>query len=149
QRGGSGMGVRAPKSIKADEQDGYLTGKVLIAMPGMGDHRVQRAVIYICTHSEGGAMGLVVNRPMPKVTSAELLQVLGIDDVARPEALQIRFGGPVESGRGFVLHSTDFIREGTMLVDESLEGGVALTATLDILRAIAGGNGPSRHLLAL
>jgi putative transcriptional regulator len=130
-----------------DETDasGYLTGNLLIAMPGMADPRFARTVIYLCAHSEQGAMGLVVNKPMPQITFADLLEQLEIDTAGPIEDQMIHFGGPVESGRGFVLHSSDFQREGTMMVDESF----GLTATIDILRAIAAGDGPNRHLLAL
>ncbi|NNG05409.1 MAG: YqgE/AlgH family protein [Inquilinus sp.] len=124
----------------------YLTGQLLIAMPAMADPRFARTVIYVCAHSEQGAMGLVVNKPMPQISFTELLEQLEIDagDEA-PDDQVVHFGGPVESGRGFVLHSADFRREGTMVVDEK----VALTATIDILRAIAAGEGPSEHFLAL
>lgn len=124
----------------------YLTGQLLIAMPTMADPRFARTVIYLCAHSEQGAMGLVVNKPMPQISFAELLQQLEIDVGDEvPDDQVVHFGGPVESGRGFVLHSADFRREGTMVVDEK----VALTATIDILRAIAAGEGPSEHFLAL
>lgn len=124
----------------------YLTGQLLIAMPAMADPRFARTVIYVCAHSEQGAMGLVVNKPMPQISFTELLEQLEIDagDEA-PDDQVVHFGGPVESGRGFVLHSADFRREGTMVGDEK----VALTATIDILRAIAAGEGPSEHFLAL
>lgn len=118
-------------------------------MPAMEDSRFARSVIYVCAHSEDGAMGLVINRRMPSLDAGELLEQLGIDDSSSPERLRIHFGGPVESSRGFVLHSADFMREGSLLVDEDLADGVALTATLDILRAIADGRGPREHILAL
>lgn len=123
----------------------YLTGQLLIAMPSMADPRFARTVIYLCAHSDEGAMGLVVNKPLPSITFPELLEQLGIDSGEEVDKLRVHFGGPVESGRGFVLHSADFVREGTMVVDN----GVALTATIDILRAIAAGQGPRHHLLAL
>lgn len=130
-----------------DEMDtsGYLTGNLLIAMPSMADPRFARTVIYLCAHSEQGAMGLVVNKPMPQITFVDLLEQLEIETQGIVEDQLVHFGGPVESGRGFVLHSGEFQREGTMMVDES----VGLTATIDILRAIATGEGPERHLLAL
>lgn len=124
----------------------YLTGQLLIAMPTMPDPRFERTVIYMCAHSEEGAMGLVVNKPMPSIKIAQLLEQLEIDiSWSTSEEDPVLFGGPVESGRGFVLHSADFMREGTMVVDD----GVALTATVDILRAIAEGSGPRHYLLAL
>ena len=124
----------------------YLTGQLLIAMPTMADPRFARTVIYVCAHSDQGAMGLVVNKPMPQISFVELLEQLEIDIGGEvPDDQVVHFGGPVESGRGFVLHSADFRREGTMVVDDK----VALTATIDILRAIAAGEGPSEHFLAL
>lgn len=132
-----------------EKQEGYLTGQLLIAMPTMGDQRFARAVIYVCAHSSDGAMGLVVNKGLPSVDPAELLDQLGIEEAERPASLRIQFGGPVESGRGFVLHTTDFEQDGTLVVDRNEEGGVAMTATLDILRAIAKGEGPGQHILVL
>jgi putative transcriptional regulator len=125
--------------------DGYLTGKCLVAMPGMNDPRFVRAVIYICAHTDEGAMGLVVNRAIPDFSFMDLLEQLNIPATPRCEQIQVQFGGPVESQRGFVLHSADYIHEGTLVVDET----VALTATLEVLRDIAVGTGPSRTLMAL
>lgn len=123
----------------------FLTGQLLIAMPNMADPRFARTVIYVCAHTDEGAMGLVVNKAMPSITFPDLLEQLGIPAGQDLTGLKVHFGGPVESGRGFVLHSTDFVRDGTLRVDDH----VALTATIDILRAIAVGEGPRRHLLAL
>ena len=123
----------------------YLTGQLLVAMPNMADPRFARTVIYMCAHNADGAMGLVVNKPMPSLTFADLLEQLDIEAAAEVAALRVQVGGPVETGRGFVLHTTDFVREGTMMVDDH----IALTATVDILRAIANGEGPDSHLLAL
>lgn len=130
-----------------DEMDasGYMSGQLLIAMPSMADPRFARTVIYLCAHSDQGAMGLVINRPMPQITFVDLLEQLDIETEGTVEDQVVNFGGPVESGRGFVLHSGDFQREGTMMVDDA----VGLTATVDILRAIAAGDGPEHHLLAL
>ncbi len=130
-----------------DEMDesGYMSGQLLIAMPSMADPRFARTVIYLCAHSDQGAMGLVINKPMPQITFVDLLEQLEIETEGTVEDQVVNFGGPVESGRGFVLHSGDFQREGTMMVDDT----VGLTATVDILRAIATGDGPERHLLAL
>lgn len=123
----------------------YLTGQLLIAMPGMMDPRFQRTVIYMCAHNEDGAMGLVVNRLFGSVTFEDLLAQLDMD-VARPVTnMPVHYGGPVESGRGFVLHSTDYVRDGTLVVDDD----VALTATIDILRAISEDRGPRRNILLL
>ena len=130
---------RAPKTPQ------YLTGQLLIAMPGMPDPRFQRAVVYVCAHNAEGAMGLVINRLFGSITFASLLEQLDIHPALPTDDLRVHYGGPVESGRGLVLHSTDFVREGTMMVDDE----VALTATIDILRAIADGQGPKHSLLAL
>jgi putative transcriptional regulator len=123
----------------------YLTGQLLVAMPGIGDERFEKTVICICAHSEDGAMGLVVNREIDTLTFPDMLQQLGIAPNPMAEFIQVHFGGPVESGRGFVLHSPDYMHDGTLLVD----GGIALTATVDILRAIADGAGPEHTMLAL
>ncbi|HSK40724.1 MAG TPA: YqgE/AlgH family protein [Arenibaculum sp.] len=123
----------------------YLTGQLLIAMPAMPDPRFERAVIYVCAHTEEGAMGLVINRLFSAITFPDLLDQLGIESGGRTDEMPVHFGGPVEAARGFVLHSADFVREGTVLVDDH----VAMTATIDILRAIAGGEGPRHCLLAL
>ena len=130
---------RAPKTPQ------YLTGQLLIAMPGMPDTRFQRTVVYVCAHNAEGAMGLVINRLFGSITFASLLEQLDIHPALPTDDLRVHYGGPVESGRGLVLHSTDFVREGTMMVDDE----VALTATIDILRAIADGQGPKHSLLAL
>ncbi|AWJ84905.1 hypothetical protein TSH58p_16095 [Azospirillum sp. TSH58] len=123
----------------------YLTGQLLIAMPGMTDPRFQRTVIYMCAHNEDGAMGLVVNRLFGSVTFEDLLEQLEIE-IQEPVAnMPVHYGGPVESGRGFVLHSTDYVRDGTLVVDDE----VALTATIDILRAISEDRGPRRNILLL
>jgi len=127
------------------EAAGYLTGQLLIAMPQMRDPRFTRSVIFMCAHNAEGAMGLVVNRRVGSITFDDLLEQLGIGPNRRNEEIRVHFGGPVEQGRGFVLHSTDYTQAGTMRVDET----VALTATLDILKEIASGGGPRRSLLAL
>lgn len=124
----------------------YLAGHLLVAMPGMPDPRFAKAVIFMCAHNDEGAMGLVINRPMAEFTFPELLEQLGIEGNAKEETpIAIQSGGPVEQGRGFVLHSPDYVHESTMVVDDD----VALTATVDILKAIANGKGPSQRLLAL
>jgi putative transcriptional regulator len=129
----------------ADADAGYLTGQLLVAMPQMRDPRFARSVIYMCAHNADGAMGLVVNRRVGSITFDDLLQQLGIGPNRRNDEIRIHFGGPVEQGRGFVLHSADYQQSGTMRVDD----GVALTATLDILKEMAAGGGPRRSLLAL
>ncbi|MEK9671871.1 MAG: YqgE/AlgH family protein [Rhodospirillaceae bacterium] len=123
----------------------YLSGQLLIAMPNMPDERFAETVIYICAHNEDGAMGLVINKPIKSLTFPDLLEQLDIVPTGVQEPIRVQFGGPVESGRGFVLHTPDYMQDATMVVNEN----VALTATVDILRAIAEGNGPDRSLLAL
>lgn len=131
-------------ALSADD-DAYLAGQLLVAMPGLQDPRFARTVIYICAHNGEGAMGLVVNRVFDALTFPDLLEQLGIEAARPPTADCVYFGGPVETGRGFVLHTPDYVRDGTLMVTK----GVALTATVDILRSIAAGAGPRRHLLAL
>lgn len=125
--------------------NGYLTGQFLIAMPGMSDPRFEKTVIYLCAHNAEGAMGLVVNRLFGSVNFSDLMSQLEVTGEHMPADKPVHYGGPVEPGRGFVLHSADYQHEGTMLVD----GGVALTATFDVLRAIAAGAGPAHALMAL
>jgi putative transcriptional regulator len=122
-----------------------LVGSLLVAMPQMNDPRFERAVIYMCAHNNEGAMGLVVNKLFEQLSFPDLLDQLNITTGPRTQQIRVHFGGPVESGRGFVLHSDDYVREGTMLVNS----GFALTATIDILRAIADGEGPRSSILAL
>jgi len=135
------------------EDEGYLDGQLLIAMPAMGDPRFSRSVIYLCAHSSEGAMGIIINQRAPNISFSELLEQLNIvpteDRIALPAglfAMDVHLGGPVETGRGFVLHSADYFKaESTLPIDET----VCLTATVDILRDIAKGSGPNKALLAL
>jgi putative transcriptional regulator len=120
-----------------------LTGQLLIAMPQMEDPRFSRSVVFMCAHNAEGAMGLVVNKTVEQPSLAELLKQLGIEGDGFSRA-RVHFGGPVEAARGFVLHSTDYTEEATLIVGE-----VGLTATMDILRAIARGEGPRRRFFAL
>ena len=123
-----------------------LTGKLLIAMPDMKDSRFDRAVIFICAHSSDGAMGLMVNKPALDVRFSDLLEQLSIDKDDQTTDVRIHIGGPVETGRGFVLHTSDYKSDaGTMEVAD----GFAMTATLDILEDIATGGGPNRSMLGL
>ena len=124
---------------------GFITGQLLVAMPSMRDPRFTRTVIYMCAHNADGAMGLVVNRLVGSITFPDLLEQLGIEGRTPGNEIKIHFGGPVESGRGFVLHSADYVQNNTMLVSDN----VALTATIDILRDLAAGGGPKRSILAL
>ncbi|MEA2754183.1 MAG: putative transcriptional regulator [Aliidongia sp.] len=130
---------------RKESANGYLTGQLLIAMPQMEDSRFHRSVLYICAHSSDGAMGLVINKVLDSLTLPELMAHLEVPTEAPLQPEKIHFGGPVETARGFVLHSADYIDDGTQIVGH----GLALTATLDILRAIGRGEGPLRTLLAL
>lgn len=133
------------KRLDDENEEPYLTGQLLIAMPGIGDPRFDKTVIYLCAHSEDGAMGLVINREFDDLTFPDMLEQLNIMPAPHIEPILVQFGGPVESGRGFVLHSQDYMHDGSLAVDDT----VALTATVDILRAIADGQGPDRRMLAL
>jgi putative transcriptional regulator len=156
QRGHGGKGVAArmvrgifrtmAKDNQPIEGPNFLEGKLLIALPGMADPRFERSVIFMCAHSAEGAMGLIVNKPIEGLGFQDLIKNLDIsvkDDA--PDA-PVLFGGPVETGRGFVLHSSEYKSgEGTMPVTSE----ISLTATLDILRAIAEGQGPQQSAFAL
>ena len=139
--------------IRADHGNGeFLDGQLLVAMPGMTDQRFSRSVIYLCAHSKDGAMGIVLNQKARKIKFPELLVQLDVIDEEQAirlparAGIQVLKGGPVETQRGFVLHSQDFnIAETTMPIAD----GICLTATVDILRAIATGEGPDRAILAL
>ena len=131
----------------------YLDGQCLIAMPGMSDPRFARSVVYLCAHSEDGAMGIIVNQPAADTLFPDLLVQLDVippDQAIRlpsqAERMKVLRGGPVETKRGFVLHSADFFLESATL---PIDDGICLTATLDILRAIAVGTGPENAVLAL
>tara|TARA_B100000686_G_C16753846_1_gene954198 strand:+ start:900 stop:1475 length:576 start_codon:yes stop_codon:yes gene_type:complete len=125
--------------------DGYLTGQFLIAMPQMLDERFAKAVIYICSHTKEGAMGIVVNKILENINFRELLNQLELRPKEKGGDIQVHFGGPVEAGRGFVLHSVDYVQDATTVINKE----VALTATTDILRDIANGCGPQNSLFAL
>ncbi len=139
------------KSAAAER--GYLDGQMLIATPTMQDERFTRTVIYVCAHSSEGAMGIVVNQPARHISFRDLLVKLDVISAVKPIELppsagsvKVLKGGPVETERGFVLHSADFfIENSTLPIDE----GICLTATLDILKAIARGDGPDKAILAL
>lgn len=123
----------------------WLSGRLLVAAPNMPDLRFSRSVIYLCSHGPSGSMGLVVNRLYGELNFKGLLNQLNIEMTPEARDLPIHFGGPVEPGRGFVLHSSDYSREGTTPIDKD----VSLTATVEILKALAEGDGPDRALLAL
>ena len=125
--------------------NGYLSGQLLIAMPQLRDPRFARTVVYLCAHSATGAMGIVINRTFEGLTFSELLEQLEITAAPDCDPIRIHFGGPVEAGRGFVLHSTDYLHETTTQVNDQ----VGLTATVDILKSISEGEGPKDRFLAL
>ena len=124
----------------------FLHGQLLIAMPGMGDLRFDRSVIFLCAHSAEGAMGLIVNKPAPDLSFADLLAQLKIPASVELADTRVHFGGPVEHGRGFVLHSAEYTVQESSL---SVTPDFAMTATVDILQDMARGAGPARSLLAL
>lgn len=132
--------------MSSDEDTGHLDGKLLIAMPSMGDSRFERTLIYLCAHSPKGAMGLIVNKPARDLKFDDLLEQLNIEGSETSTPIRVYFGGPVEHGRGFVLHSPDYeTKETTLKVDSNF----GMTATLDIIEDISNGEGPKSCLLAL
>ncbi|NDV02109.1 YqgE/AlgH family protein [Pseudoroseicyclus tamaricis] len=123
-----------------------LAGQLLVAMPDLSDPRFARAVVYLCAHGEDGAMGIIVNKPTPEIRFADLLRQLGIEPAVGMGDIRVHFGGPVEPQRGFVLHSADYESdEATLTVDDD----VAMSATTDVLRDIASGQGPAQSMMAL
>lgn len=130
--------------METPTQPPFLSGQLLLSMPGMADPRFERVVIAMCVHDENGALGLVVNQPMDGLTVPELMRTLEIDPQATPER-PVLAGGPVEPSRGFVLHSPEYEGESTIMV--GMKWG--LTATLDVLRDIAAGKGPAKWLSTL
>ncbi|MFW2541003.1 YqgE/AlgH family protein [Primorskyibacter sp. 2E107] len=123
-----------------------LTGKMLIAMPGMGDPRFEHSLVFMCDHSDDGAMGLIVNKPSKDVDIQSLLLQLDIDMTPQLMGRAVHFGGPVEMGRGFVLHSPDYASEVTTL---QVKDDIGMTATLDVLEELGRGQGPAQWLMAL
>lgn len=124
----------------------FLDGKLLVAMPSMGDPRFERAVIFLCAHSADGAMGLIVNKPTPELSFKDLLKQLDLRTEGADGAVDVFFGGPVEHARGFVLHTADYETSDSTL---RVQGRFGMTATIDILCDIAAGTGPQKALLAL
>lgn len=123
----------------------YFEGQLLLAMPNMGDKRFERSVIYMCSHDESGAMGLMIDRPFTTLDFGGLLEQLEIDAPDSCPEIPIHSGGPVEPGRGFVLHSADYVQDSTLVISER----IALSATVDILSDIAEGKGPENFLVCL
>lgn len=124
---------------------GYLTGQFLLSMPQLEDIRFKRTVIYMCGHDKNGAMGIIVNKPLPAPSFAELFLQIGLPLPYLDQNITIHRGGPVESDRGFILHSVDYMHEATIQISDS----VALTATVDVLKALSQGSGPKQYLIAL
>lgn len=146
-------GGRFGVTIVLMASDIMLEGQILIAMPGIGDSRFQRSLVYLCAHSENGAMGLIINKVAPLMFFSDIvlqLNVRGLENAAAlPQHLlnlPVLFGGPVEQNRGFVLHSRDYFSASSSL---PIQDDIALTATVEILEAIARGEGPLKLLLAL
>jgi putative transcriptional regulator len=132
-----------PQAITGEN---FLEGKLLIALPGMSDPRFERSVIYMCAHSVVGAMGLILNKPIEGLGFHELIRRLDLPVTPKTPDSPIHYGGPVETGRGFVLHSGEYEKSESTL---PISPEISLTATLDILRAIAEGQGPEKALFAL
>ena len=119
--------------INQHQDNNYLSGQLLIAMPSMVDPRFEKSVIYICAHNSDGAMGLLVNRPIEDLSFPQLLGQLEIDLSAGNIVRARDVWGPIEQGRGFVLHSPDYLQDASLVVDEN----VVLTSTVEVLQAIA------------
>jgi len=122
-----------------------LTGKIIVSMPSLQDERFFKTVIYMCAHSSEGSMGIIINKKIDYDLYPDLLEQLGIDKPLDNKKLFIRYGGPIESGRGFVLHSDDILRQETLNIDK----GVALTSTSEFFDDLAKGKGPKNSILAL
>ena len=141
------------KSKRRSSPGATLEGQLLIAMPIMTDRRFAKSVIYMCAHSDTGAMGLIINHRATHISFPDLLDRLGIVPRGAEEGVsadildrQVHIGGPVETGRGFVLHTSDYHASESTL---KIAGGISLTATIDILKAMASGRGPTRAIIAL
>jgi putative transcriptional regulator len=131
---------------RAIEGESFLEGKLLIAMPGMSDPRFEKSVIFMCAHSGDGAMGIIVNKPVAGVSFQDMMRKLELQVTPGAPNFPVLYGGPVETGRGFVLHSGEYdSSDATLPVSED----VSLTTTLDILRAIGNGRGPEKAIFAL
>jgi putative transcriptional regulator len=132
--------------VDAEGSMNSLAGQLLVAMPQMQDPRFARSVVYLCAHSgDAGAMGIMVNKLLGSLTMGKLFTQLDIKPSPTPYSCPVHFGGPVEAGRGFVLHTADYQEEATLRADSN----ICVTATLDVLRAIGKGQGPRQSLFAL
>jgi putative transcriptional regulator len=136
---------QTPTPAEGPASGEFLTGQLLIAMPAMADPRFAQSVIYLCAHTPEGAMGLVLNRPLKRPSFEDLLRQLDVAPLPPARRIRLCAGGPVDNARGFVLHTSDWTGEGSLRVDD----GLALTASLDVLKAIAEGGGPREGILAL
>jgi putative transcriptional regulator len=137
--------MSSSRSTPSEDAAPYLTGQLLIAMPSLSDPRLSQGVIYMCAHTNEGAMGILLNRPLEQPSFDDLLRQLQIEPLPPARRIRLCVGGPVDNGRGFVLHTADWTGEGSLVVDQRL----ALTASLDVLKAIATGGGPRQGVLAL
>ncbi len=137
-----GVVMQSPASAGENR---FLAGQLLVATPEMKDPHFAETVIYMVRHNEDGAMGVVVNRPVARGSISDLLKVLGVDSEGASGEITLHYGGPVEPREGFVLHSKDYVSDGTIVV----QGGFSLTANIEILRAISRGKGPRRSLVVM
>lgn len=122
-----------------------LTGQILVSMPSMADERFYKSLIFLCAHSKEGSMGIIINKKIDFDMYPDLLQQLGIDQPLIDKKIYIRYGGPVETSRGFVLHSDDVVQKDSLQIDK----GIALTSTIDIFKDLSKGKGPKESILAL
>lgn len=134
-----------PSSPAANLPSANLVGRFLVAAPSMPDERFQKSVVFICKHDDEGALGIIVNNKVDDLPLGQVYKQLGIDVPVVTAETPVLFGGPVETSRGLVLHSADYKRDETLVI----EGGMALTASLEILKDMAGGSGPKQAWLAL
>jgi putative transcriptional regulator len=144
-----GLPAAMPRlKVRSMDEPRFLSGKLLLAMPGMADARFERAVIALCVHDENGAVGVGIGHKRAGLRFRGLLQQLEIDPGEAPDCA-VHHGGPVEPGRGFVLHSTDWGGQDTLQVTGTNGAAFGMTGTIDILKAIAEGRGPSRWIASL
>ncbi len=139
------MNLDDPPLYSMSSSEGYLAGKILLASPNMTDGRFRQAVILLCQHNAEGAMGIILNKPLPNMQVGELIKQFDLETDSITGAEPIYFGGPVESVRGFVLHTDEYVSPET----QSIFPHVNLTATIDVVRHIAGNTGPRKRLMAL
>jgi len=137
-----GIGSQRPT---AAEENQYITGQLLVASPKMKDSHFVETVVYMIRHDEEGAMGVVINRPLAKGSISDLLKGLGVKSKGASGEITLHYGGPVKSKQGFVLHSNDYVRNGTIVVQD----GFALSGDTEVLRAISRGTGPRQSILVL